>query len=486
MSSSDEPTSSGSSASGRAAAEPRRPPKIDWVPTDFFTPSNNPDVTADRWRKVRLFLSAFLAEPALNVFGGCDLVEVQLLGHALANGVPSAQWMGMAPCLKNVVFVWQFLLLVRARLDATPSLAQAVGELILFAASREAAATEVWETKASDDAKAYREQWEDTSPEQYQAWLASIGIHPPVPHVVGDAAVQERLVEQAEEERTGQAWPGRKAVRAYPEDKSAERHRRRAAVRRRAAAMRRRRQPARTPRRGGRQARRLLTRQRCTWDADTCRHSYPKELIRGPGVLTFMCGCGYIIGFELLRETESPAHVVAALTQRFVRMPRVVYCDTACQTQRNALRRVPWLVCEKGVVFFIDRFHQCGHVCSPVFEADQYPEISRGHDTSSAERQHSIKKKSKTSLTYMSQHRFIVRSRYMAAHNNIRVSQKRLAKVEGLVARTEGDVIIPEEIQHQPVESYFHKAIVNRCEVRACGCRDGILPGPAPGLEKKL
>lgn len=74
----------------------------------------------------------------------------------------------------------------------------------------------------------------------------------------------------------------------------------------------------------------------------------------------------------------------------------------------------------------------------------------------------------------------------MAAHNNIRVSQKRLAKVEGLVARTEGDVIIPEEIQHQPVESYFHKAIVNRCEVRACGCRDGILLGPAPGLEKKL
>lgn len=158
--------------------------------------------------------------------------------------------------------------------------------------------------------------------------------------------------------------------------------------------------------------------------------SDPKERIRGPGVLTFDCGCGYIIWCEL-RETESLAHVVAALTQRFVRMPRVVYCDTACQTQRSALRRVPWLVCEKGVVFFSDRFHQCGHVCSPVFEADPYPKISRGHDTSSAERQHSINKKSITLLMSMSKHRFIVRSRYMAVHSNIRVSQKRPAKVEG-------------------------------------------------------
>lgn len=85
-------------------------------------------------------------------------MDVHLLEHALANDVPSAQWMGIAPCSKNVVFVWWFLLLVRARLDATPPLAQAVGELILFVASLEAAATEVWETKASGDAKAYRDQ----------------------------------------------------------------------------------------------------------------------------------------------------------------------------------------------------------------------------------------------------------------------------------------------------------------------------------------
>ncbi|KAK1863511.1 hypothetical protein I4F81_006066 [Pyropia yezoensis] len=345
-----------------------------------------------------------LAEPALNVFGGCDLVDVQLLGHALAKGVPSSEWLGLAQCVRNVVFVWHFLLLVKRRMDEDPLLAHAVGELILFAASRGPAATDLWETKASEAAKEYRAMWQDTSAEQYQEWAAAQGVEPAVIHIVGHAAVQARILEQAEEERTGQAWPGRKLI----------------------------------------------------------------------------------IGFELLRETESPALLVAALAQRFVRMPRVVYCDTACQTQRNALRRVPWLLTEEEVSFLIDRFHQCGHVCSPVFEAEEYPEILRGHDTSSAERQHSIKKKSKSSLTYMSQHRFIVRSRYMAAYNNIRVSQKREAMAKSVVARAANQALVPLEIQHQTVESYYHKAMVDRCEVTGCNCREGIPAGQSLGFEKKL
>lgn len=77
---------------------------------------------------------------------------------------------------------------------------------------------------------------------------------------------------------------------------------------------------------------------------------------RSLGVDVF-CGCSRVIGFELLREMESPAHVVAALTQRFVRTPRVVHCDTAFQTPRNALRCIPWLVDEEDVAFFFDRFH---------------------------------------------------------------------------------------------------------------------------------
>lgn len=86
----------------------------------------------------------------------------------------------------------------------------------------------------------------------------------------------------------------------------------------------------------------------------------------------------------------------------------------------------------------------------------------------------------------MSQNRFIVRSCYIVAYNNIRVSQKRLAKLEGLAARLAGATTVPHEIQYQPVETCYHKHIVNRSKVRQCACRAHLAPGPAAGLEKKI
>jgi len=100
----------------------------------------------------------------------------------------------------------------------------------------------------------------------------------------------------------------------------------------------------------------------------------------------------------------------------------VVFIDAACQAQRNALRRVPWLLHKSLTALFVDRLYRVGHKCSPVFNADQYPVLSKGHDTSGAERQHSIKKKYKNAPTYMTQRRFIVQSRNIAAHNKIRLS----------------------------------------------------------------
>jgi len=202
--------------------------------------------------------------------------------------------------------------------------------------------------------------------------------------------------------------------------------------------------------------------------------------------MTFMCPCGYIIGFEILRETKSPAHVVAALAQRFKVFPKVVYFDTACQAQRNAIRRVPWVFHEAVTAWFIDRFHRCNHKCSPTFDADQYPEQSRGHDTSGAERQHSIKKKSKNSLSYITQKPFIVRSRYIAAHNNVRVSQRRDAVLSGGQVRAAGIKKKSKEIQHFPVEAFHYKSTAAHCEVPGSTCRETLPLGPAPGLMQKV
>jgi len=210
------------------------------------------------------------------------------------------------------------------------------------------------------------------------------------------------------------------------------------------------------------------------------------SVLRAPGVITFMCGCGFIIAFELFRETESPAHAVAALVQRFKKFPRVIYFDTACQAQRNALRRVPWMMDGVCSAWFIDRFHRCNHKCSPVFNADQFPHLTRGHDTSGAERQHSIKKKSKNSLSYMTQRRFIVRSRFISAHNNIRMSQRRQATTMAAATHVKGEPKTAVEIQHKPVEAYYHHYIVSHCELgEGCPCREEVKRVGPTGLERK-
>jgi len=202
-----------------------------------------------------------------------------------------------------------------------------------------------------------------------------------------------------------------------------------------------------------------------------------------------MCGCGYILGFELLREIESPAHVVSALAQRFHRFPRKVYFHTACQAHRNAVRRIPWLLHEALTARMIERFHRCNHHCSVVFNAGQNPILTRGHDKSGAEQQHSIKKKSKSSFKYMKQRRFILRSRYIAAHNNIRLSQRRRAVLDAAAGKRVSGRAVSEEVQHQSVDTFFHESMVTHCEVVNCTCREGQpdVGGANPiGLQRKV
>ena len=463
---------SSSSSDSEAAGDPpaaaaNRAALVCVAIVDAFPPTANERVEKDRWRKVRLFLSALLAEPAFNIFAGCNVGGVVDLAHSLIGGTPSSTWINNIDCIQQVVFIWEFLLLMRLPMDQSRDLSRAIGELLLFSIDSVEVALAKWEAAAGDDAKAYRDQWQETSPEKYQDWLLAQGASPPLPDMASVDESVDRVVTQLDEERTGQVWPGRAAVRAYMDDKTSERDRKKAAVKR-AKTKNKKKKP------------------KPSWEKDDCRHYYPPDVLRAPGVMTFMCPCGYIIGFELLRETESPAHVVAALAQRFKVLPKVVYFDTACQAQRNAIRRVPWLLHEAVTAWFIDRFHRCNHKCSPTFDADQYPELSRGHDTSGAERQHSIKKNSKNSLSYMTQKRFIVRSRYIAAHNNVRVSQRRDAVLSGGQVRAAGVKKRSKEIQHFPVEAYYHKTIVAHCEVPGCTCRETLPLGPAPGLMQKV
>jgi len=199
---------------------------------DIIPETDDENVDKDRWMTVRTFVAAMLAEPVFKIFCGCDLIDVEVLARLLIAREPSTEWIQLAPCVTPAVFVWQFLLLVRKYMDAQPDLCQAVGGLLLLCVLAAGETTTRWEAKAKPAAKAYRDKSELGDAAVYQEWLQSIGVRPAVTHVVSGPASKDRVVEQANELRTGQSWPGRPLLRAFPEDSTAERQRLKAADKR--------------------------------------------------------------------------------------------------------------------------------------------------------------------------------------------------------------------------------------------------------------
>jgi len=304
------------------------------VCNDFFPESGDADVDKDRWMTVRSFVAAMLAEPVLNVLVACDLVDMEVLARALISRASISEWIKLAPCVTPVVFVWQFLLLVRSAMSAKPNLCQAVGEFMLFCVVAEEETMVRWEFKAKPVAKAYRDKWEVGDAATYREWLLSIGVQQSVTHVVAKRPSKARVLEQADELRTGQSWPGMPVLRGFPQYSTAEKQRAKAAVKREGQQVDKDKDSNRDNK----------VKEVMAWDVDDCRHTFPDRVLREPGVVRFVCGCGYIVGFEWLRETESPANVVSALVQRFKWFPRVVFFNTACKAQRNALRRLLWMI----------------------------------------------------------------------------------------------------------------------------------------------
>jgi len=146
---------------------------------------------------VRMCLSAMMAKPVIHIFGGCELIDVEVLAWALIDAVPSVVWIQLAPAVTPVVFVWQFLLLGRDAMDAAPSHCQAVGELLLFCINDEKQMMPRWEFKAGRAANDCRKIWESGDAATYKARLVSLGIKLAVSNVVAYDASKERVKEQA-------------------------------------------------------------------------------------------------------------------------------------------------------------------------------------------------------------------------------------------------------------------------------------------------
>jgi len=88
----------------------------------------------------------------------------------------------------------------------------------------------------------------------------------------------------------------------------------------------------------------------------------------------------------------------------------------------------------------------------------------------------------------MTQRRFIVQWRYIAAHNNIRLSQRRRALLDAAAGQRISRRVVAEELHHKPVESCFHKSLLMHCKVVNCTCKDGPSDGDfanPTGLQRK-
>jgi len=333
-----------------------------------------------------------------------------------------------------------------------------------------------------EDAQAFRDKWAETSIEKHEAWLVSRGVRDAATHVVVVRPSTACVITQANELRSGQVWSGRKAVRVFLEDYTTERQRKNAADRRATDTA-----SSKTGgnKKGGKDGDKSGEKKKQNaWDEDDCRHDFPENVVRAPGVLTFMCGCGYILGLELMQGTEIQAQVLSLLSQSSVQLARVVYLDTSCQAQRNELRQVPWLLHQSLTAWLVHRFHRVGRNCSPALTADQYPVLSQGHDTSGAERQHPIKKKYKNALTYMKKRSFIVRYGCVSAHNNIRLSPRRQTRKRNSAGRLPGEAKTSQEIQNNSV---FHWNIIQHYKREGCLCCEGdIGQGEALLFETEL
>jgi len=97
-------------------------------------------------------------------------------------------------------------------------------------------------------------------------------------HVVAVGPSTARVIKQANELRSGQVWPGRKAVRAFLEDYTAERKRKKAADKRAADNA------------GGKTGGKKKCgkdveyagkkKERKAWDEDDCRHHFSDNVLR--------------------------------------------------------------------------------------------------------------------------------------------------------------------------------------------------------------
>lgn len=404
-----------------------------------------PVVKRERWAIIYDFFSTFVAEPLIGIFSGCAVDQISTLAMALINGKETHEWLPLSSCVHSLHVVWPALEMLSDDLSEDKELCRAFGELLMFALHTDKHMEDLWRSRMNLDSLRFEAGWTDTDAAKFRAWKLRQPVAAQLPSGLKSVPASiGRASDQAGEVRTGIVFPSLEQVRQHPRDDVA------------AAVARANRDKAKTGRQPSAKRKRSEMVDGGLGD-DDCRHAFVSHSVFTPGVVSYLCSCGVLIGFEVLESAESPAGIVATLASRFPRLPGTVYYDTACQASRNATRRVPWLVRLSNTSWALDRFHAPPHKCSPIFDANNYPQRSGMHKTSAAENRHSLNKPLKSHLTYLAQDRFVVQMRLIGAVNNLLIFYRRFLGVT--------------DVRHRPLPSFFHRRIVFHCELLGCTCR---------------
>lgn len=435
---------------GATGAEGERAPGIGFkycyaIATALGHGELQPVVKRERWAVVHHFCNTILAEPLIGIFAGCAVDKITTLAMALVNGSKTEVWMPLSTCVHSLHVVWPALEMLADDRDEDQELCRAFGKLLMFAIHTDLHMERLWRARMNAESLRYEAEWKNADVAKFRSWKEGHPAPAQLPYgLMSVLASLGRAADQAGEVRSGIAFPSLDQVRLHPRDEVA------------AAVARLNREKAKTGRQPSAKRKRSEMLHGGLGD-DDCRHSFVSHAIVTPGVVSYVCSCGILIGFEVLETAESHAGIVATLASRFPRLPTTVYYDTACQASRNATRRLPWLVRLSKTSWALDRFYAPPHKCSPIFDANNYPQRSGLHKTSAAENRQSLNKPLKSHLTYLAQDRFIVQMRLIGAINNMLIFYRRFLGVT--------------DVRHRPLPSYFHIQVVSHCERQGCSCR---------------
>eukprot|EP00168_Porphyra_purpurea_P003779 TRINITY_DN1439_c0_g1_i1.p1 TRINITY_DN1439_c0_g1~~TRINITY_DN1439_c0_g1_i1.p1 ORF type:complete len:335 (+),score=60.72 TRINITY_DN1439_c0_g1_i1:1536-2540(+) len=333
-------------------------------------------------------------------------------------------------------------------MDDDQELCRAMGELLLFSVHTDQHMESLWRCQMNQEALHFEADWTETDATKLRAWKQRqpAGSEQGLPSgLTAKSASQNWALDQAAEIRSGVVMPDLDQIRPHPRDDLA------------AAAAR-----AASDKQQKFDHKKKTKRTRMQMENggighDDCRHAFISNSVFTPGVVSYLRPCGVLLGFEVLEIAESPAGVVAALAARFSRLPKTVSFDTARQSSRNATRHMPWLVRISKTAWALDRFQSPQHKCSPLFDANNYPERSGLHKKSETENRHSLNEPLKSHLSYLGQDRFVVQMRLIGAMNNLLILDlRKLNKAD---------------VRHRPLPSFFYQHFSSNFEREECMCR---------------